>query len=181
MPRTASQPLPPADAIALLIADHRRVDELFKQFEAEDDNRTKAALATEICNELTVHATVEEEIFYPQTVGAFEVEGVDEKDLVWEATVEHGTLEGLIASLDGVDADDEMFDAHVKVLKEYVKHHVKEEEGEMFPKVRRTGLDLEALGAAMQARKEELMAEMDGRGRAAKKRAPAKKTGSRRR
>ena len=173
----AARPNPAAriDAIALLTADHRRVDELFKQFEKEKNGENKASLAMEICNELTVHATAEEELFYPQAVAAFEAAGVEGQDLIWEATVEHGTLEGLIASLDGVDADDQMFDAHVKVLQEYVKHHVKEEEGEMFPKVRSTGLDLEALGEEIAARKEELMAEMGMAAPKAPRKASAKR------
>jgi hemerythrin superfamily protein len=151
----------PTNAIELLIADHRRVDALFKEFENESDGRRKVAIATEICNELTVHATAEEDIFYPRALAAFEVENKsDNKDLIWEATVEHGTLEGLIASLSGVSASDDAFEAHVKVLKEYVKHHVKEEEGQMFPKVRMTGLDLEAMGEEIAARKEQLKRQM---------------------
>jgi hemerythrin superfamily protein len=160
-----------SNAIALLIADHRKVDALFSEFEKEKDGRRKVAIATEICNELTVHATAEEEIFYPRALAAFENEGKqDNKDLIWEATVEHGTLEGLIASLAGVTASDDAFEAHVKVLKEYVKHHVKEEEGQMFPKVRATGLDLEALGREIEARKKQIKAEM-GLSRAPRRRA----------
>lgn len=151
----------PNNAIELLTADHRKVDELFKEFEKETDGRRKVALATQICNELTVHATAEEEIFYPQALAAFENEGKsDDKDLIWEATVEHGTLEGLIASLAGVSAADDAFEAHVKVLKEYVKHHVKEEENQMFPKVRGTSLDLDALGEQIAERKEQLKVQM---------------------
>lgn len=148
------------DAIALLIADHRQVDELFQRFESEEDSRAKVQLAEEICNQLTIHATAEEELFYPQTVAAFEAAGIEETDLVWEATVEHGTLEGLIDALRGTSAGDEMFEAHMKVLKEYVKHHVKEEEGEMFPRVRESGLDLQQLGEAIAMRKEALKEEL---------------------
>ncbi len=151
----------PNNAIKLLTADHRKVDQLFKQFEAEDNGRRKVELATQICNELTVHATAEEEIFYPQALAAFSQKEKDEDSkLIWEATVEHGTLEGLIASLSGMQAEDESFEAHVKVLQEYVKHHVREEENEIFPKVRRTDLDLDALGERIAQRKEELKEEM---------------------
>ena len=152
---------PPANVIELLIADHRRVDGLFKEFEKENDGARKVALASEICNELSVHAAAEEDILYPRALAAFEAAGKsDDKELIWEATVEHGTLEGLIASLAGVAASDDAFDAHVKVLKEYVKHHVKEEEGEMFPKLHGAGLDLVAMRDEVAAHKQALMRRM---------------------
>jgi hemerythrin superfamily protein len=146
------------DAIDLLKADHRKVDELFEQFEAEEGGAGKIRVATRICRELAVHARVEEELLYPRAIGVFDAK---DQDLVWEATVEHGTLAGLIDALGGTAADDDAFEAHVKVLKEYVKHHVKEEENEMFPKLRASGLDLAALGAEILERKEELMASFD--------------------
>lgn len=144
------------DAIDLLIADHRKVDGLFRQFEAEQDDDEKRAIAREICGELMLHARAEEELFYPEALAALEADG--EQDLVWEATVEHGTLAGLIDALDGAERD-EGFDAHVKVLGEYVKHHVGEEEEEMFPKVRESGIDLAALGERIAQRKQTLREE----------------------
>jgi hemerythrin-like domain-containing protein len=150
------------DAIALLKADHKTVSGLFKQYEkAEDDRARKIELATEICTELTIHATIEEEIFYPQARKAF---GDDEDGicLLDEAEVEHGSLKVLIAqieeALDGAGPD-EKTDAKVTVLKEYVEHHVKEEEKELFPKLRKTDMDLAEAGEELRARKEELKAE----------------------
>jgi hemerythrin superfamily protein len=171
----------PNNAITLLTADHRKVDQLFKEFEAEENGRRKVELATQICNELTVHATAEEEIFYPQALAAFSQEEKEEDGkLIWEATVEHGTLEGLIASLSGMQAEDESFEAHVKVLQEYVKHHVREEENEIFPKVRRTELDLDALGERIAQRKEELKEEMglNGSGKSSSSRSSSGRSSS---
>ena len=144
------------DAIALLKADHRAVDDLFAQFEKEKSDPRKIVLATRICRELAVHAKVEEELVYPRALATFKPE---DQTLIWEATVEHGTLSGLIDALGGAAASDADFDAHVKVLKEYVKHHVQEEELQMFPRLRATGLDLELMGEQITARKNELMAQ----------------------
>jgi hemerythrin superfamily protein len=149
------------DAIALLKTDHRTVEALFAEFEDEQSKPRKITLATRICRELAVHAKVEEELVYPRALSIF---GKDEQGLIWEATVEHGTLSGLIDALGGAAATDEDFDAHVKVLKEYVKHHVREEENEIFPRLRATGLDLEALGEEIADRKDELMERFDGPG-----------------
>jgi hemerythrin-like domain-containing protein len=150
------------DAIALLKADHKTVSGLFKEYDkAEDDRARKVELATEICTELTIHAAIEEEIFYPQ---AREALGDDEDgtSLLDEAEVEHGSLKVLIAqieeALDGAGPD-EKTDAKVTVLKEYVEHHVKEEEKELFPKVRKSTMDLAEVGEELRARKEELKAE----------------------
>lgn len=96
----------------------------------------------------------------------------DDKDLIWEATVEHGTLEGLIAVIQDAESNDVMYDAHLTVLKEYVEHHVKEEEKEMFPKVRKTGIDLDGMGQEIQTRKDELIA-----GAAPQRGTRAKRTG----
>src|SRR5688572_4506847 len=146
------------DALDLLKADHRKVEELFAQFEAEQGNAAKIRVATKICRELAVHAKVEEELVYPRAIAVL---GNEDQELIWEATVEHGTLSGLIDALGGTSAEDDAFEAHVKVLKEYVKHHVKEEENEMFPKLRASGLDLEGLAEEILERKEELMASFD--------------------
>jgi hemerythrin-like domain-containing protein len=146
------------DAIALLTADHKKVKALFKDFEKlkeqEDAGDEKAALVERICMELMVHATVEEEIFYPAVRDA-----INDDDLVDEAEVEHASAKDLIAQLQSAEPGDEQYDARVTVLGEYVDHHVKEEEGEMFPKARKK-VDVAALGAEIADRKAELMADM---------------------
>lgn len=144
------------DAIALLKADHRTVDELFEKFENSKRADQKAKIAQDICDELTVHATIEEKDFYP---AAQEVLG-EEKDLVDEARVEHASLKWLIAQIEAESPDSELWEAKVIVLKEYVQHHVKEEEKEMFPKLKKTELDLKALGAQLAASKAELKKKM---------------------
>jgi len=144
------------DAISFLMNQHREVEELFKQFEklGEDGSPDeKEPIVRTACEKLTVHATIEEEIFYP---AAREVE--DAESLLNEAEVEHSTAKDLIATLDEMDANEEMFSATFTVLSEYIKHHVKEEEGELFPKVKKSGLDLDALGQELAARAEDLMA-----------------------
>jgi hemerythrin superfamily protein len=140
-------------AFKILKKDHETVDALFKEWKSADDNARKAALVNEICNALTVHAQIEEEILYPEALRALDNDG---DALIREAAVEHGTLKGLITRLDGSGPSDEMFEAHVTVLMEYVKHHVKEEENEMFPKIEKTDLDLEDIGLRMQVRKDQL-------------------------
>ena len=142
----------PSDALALLRQDHTKVQGLFDQFEKTRSEDRKSALAQEICQELTVHAQIEEEIFYPAAR-----EALREEDLIDEATVEHQSAKDLIAQIEGSSAGSELFDAKVKVLGEYIKHHVKEEQNEMFAQIRKTKLDLKALGEQMQARKMELM------------------------
>jgi hemerythrin superfamily protein len=148
------------DAIKLLTADHKEVKALFKEYEKlvkdEAADEDKQALAEEICTMLTVHATAEEELFYPAARDALG----DDEDLIDEADVEHSTAKELIAQIQGSSPDDPHYDAKVKVLGEYIDHHVKEEEGEIFPKVKKGGLDTAAIGAEIAARKEELMAEM---------------------
>jgi hemerythrin superfamily protein len=140
-------------AITLLKNDHATVDALFKEWERAEDKPTKASLVNDICNALSVHAKIEEEIFYPQAMNVLDRDG---DDLIREAAVEHGTLKGLIQRIADTGPSDDMFEAHVKVLMEYVKHHVKEEENEMFPKIERTELDLEELGARLMDRKADL-------------------------
>ncbi|WP_428309531.1 hemerythrin domain-containing protein [Hydrocarboniphaga sp.] len=144
-------------ATKLLIADHREVDALFTEFESADDSAKKASIVTRICRSLTVHAEIEEKIFYPESRRVLDK---DDQDMVDEAFVEHASLKGLIMRLDGMKPGDALFGAYVTVLKEYVQHHVKEEESEYFPKVEKTGLDLDALGARMKTLKDQLMAEM---------------------
>lgn len=145
------------DAIAMLIADHDNVKRLFKSFEKakedEVDDDEKQQLVQEICAELTIHAQLEEEIFYPAARDA-----IDDEDLIDEAEVEHASAKDLIAQLEDMDPGDELYDAKVTVLGEYIDHHVKEEQDEMFPKVRKAKIDLEELATEMQARKDELLA-----------------------
>lgn len=144
------------DAIALLKADHAAVSRMFDDYDKSRSAPTKAALVAEICTALSVHAQIEEEIFYPAVKGALK-----DKTLLPEATVEHAGVKDLIAQLEGAEPDGAMVDAKVKVLSEYVKHHVKEEQNEMFPKVKASSIDLVALGARLSARKDELLALSD--------------------
>jgi hemerythrin superfamily protein len=148
------------DAITLLSADHAKVKKLFKEFQdlKEEDGSAedKSALVTQICSELKVHAEIEEEIFYPAVRKA-----IDDGDLMDEALVEHAGAKELIAQLEDMSPDDELYDAKVTVLGEQIQHHVKEEEGEMFPKAKKAKVDGEALGVQMTERKAELMAELE--------------------
>ncbi|HEX2829837.1 MAG TPA: hemerythrin domain-containing protein [Burkholderiales bacterium] len=148
------------DAIELLKKDHREVEGLFKEFEELEDNAEAAEQVIETaCTELKLHDKIETEIFYPAVREAAEQEEI--ADLLDEAEVEHDTVRELIEKLEGMDPTDGKRHAHFTVLSEYVKHHVKEEEKEMFPKVKKLkSLDLKALFDAMKARKEALMAEM---------------------
>jgi hemerythrin superfamily protein len=143
------------DAIALLTADHREVADMFEQFDQLGDRATasKEKLKDKICKALIAHTMIEEEIFYPAVRGKIE-EG---EDMVDEAVVEHAAAKDLIQQLQEMQPDDELYDAKVKVLGEQIEHHVKEEEKEMFPKVKKSGLDLLALGQEMAMRKQELM------------------------
>jgi hemerythrin superfamily protein len=153
--RTTSRKQPASsrapDAITLLRADHKLVEGLFDKFEKARGNDRKSAIAEQICNELTVHATIEEEIFYPAARKVLR-----EEDLVDEATVEHQGAKDLIAQIQGSRPSDKLWEAKVTVLSEYIKHHVKEEQNEMFPRIKKTKLDLRALGDQLQARKMEL-------------------------
>ena len=149
------------DAIALLKADHRKVEGLFEDFEKATASAKKAALVRQICTELTVHTKIEEDIFYPACRGKIEEDTLD------EAYVEHDGAKVLIAELMDSEPNDAFYDAKVKVLSEEIKHHVKEEEARsegMFAQAREAGLDMDALGEAMRARKAELMAEFKAEG-----------------
>lgn len=140
-------------AIDLLKADHKNVEEMFSVYEETQGESKKKKLAAEICNALAVHAQVEEELFYPEVKAALK-----DKELVPEATVEHGVIKDLVAQIEGDEEGGEMFDARVKVLSEYVKHHVKEEESEIFPKLKQSSLDLVELGTRMAESFEHLRA-----------------------
>jgi len=142
------------NAITLLRADHQKVTDLFENFEKSRATAKKKVIAQEICKELTVHATIEEEIFYPAAKAA-----LDDTEMVPEALVEHDGVKKLIAEIEG-SVEGEMFEARVKVLSELIKHHVKEEQTELFPAVKKTSLDLTALGAQLVARKTELLEEL---------------------
>jgi hemerythrin superfamily protein len=147
----------PRDAIALLRADHMKVTELFDQFEKAREDSRKQKLASEICNELKVHTTIEEEIFYPTVRGVL----LKEHDLLDEAFVEHSSAKELIAQIEAGAPQDDKWEAKVMVLSEYIKHHVKEEQNELFPKVRKTKLDLRELGQRLAMRKKQLMGAME--------------------
>ena len=148
--------VPKNEAIAQLTADHARVKKMFKQYDrlakADAADSEKQQVAALICAELTAHATAEEEIFYPAARSA-----LDEPDLIDEADVEHASAKDLIAQIEGSSPSDDHYDAKVKVLGEYINHHVQEEEGEMFPKVRRAKLDTVALGEQIAQRKAQIM------------------------
>ena len=148
-------PTPNLDAVALLKADHRKVEDLFAKFEAAKGDGKKKALAEQICMELTIHTRIEEDIFYPACEG-----GVEE-DLLKEAYVEHDSAKVLIAEIEAGGPDDEFYDAKVKVLSEMIEHHVEEEEKRvegMFAQARKAGLDMDGLGERMMAEKKQLMA-----------------------
>ncbi len=146
---------PTLDAIGLLKADHRQVEQWFEAFEKTKSDAKKQDLAARICKALTVHTTIEEEIFYP----AF-LQATEDKDMHHEAEIEHAGAKNLIAQIEKSGPDDDYYDSKVKVLSEMIKHHVKEEEqrGGMFAEAKQSDMDLVALGAQMAARKKELMA-----------------------
>lgn len=158
------------DAISMLEDDHHKVLALFDHFEdikESNAHKEKQTIVADACRELTVHTTIEEEVFYPAVRAA-----VDDNDLMNEALVEHDGAKSLIYDLEQLDAGDEMFNAKFTVLSENVRRHVKEERNNMFPKVRATDIDLKALGRKMAARKEQLM---NGKGGAAPEPRPARR------
>jgi len=151
--KTSSQ-----DAISLLKADHRQVEEWFSEFEGARSASKKQQLASRICEALTVHTTIEEEIFYP----AF-LQATEDKDIHHEAVVEHDGAKKLIAQIQSMSPEDDYFDAKVTVLSEMIKHHVKEEEkpGGMFAEAKKSDMDLAALGEDLLARKRELQSDSE--------------------
>ena len=151
----------PKDAVALLKEDHRTVEDLFAQFEKARGEGRKQELATEICTELTIHAQIEEEIFYPAC------EGKVEEELLKEAYVEHDGAKVLIAQIMAGEPSDEFYDAKVTVLQEQIEHHVEEEEKRLeglFSQARAAGLDMDALGEELRTRKEQLKTEIEANG-----------------
>lgn len=151
---SAKPKLLPLDAIALLKADHEAVSQLFAEYDKNGSNAEKKALVAKICTALTVHAQIEEEMFYPAVLRALK-----DKLPGPEAMVEHTGMKDLIAQLEGMEPDGGMYDARVMVLLEYLKHHVTEEQHETFSKAKASSLDMIDLGARMAARKEELLAQ----------------------
>lgn len=146
------------DAVELLTSQHREVTAMFKEFEELSDRAkaSKKKIADKICANLIMHAAIEEEIFYPAVRG----KGKEAEEMVEEAIVEHAAAKDLITQIQEMDPDEELYDAKVKVLGEQIEHHVEEEEKEMFPKVKKMGLDLAALGQEMAGRRDELMASL---------------------
>jgi hemerythrin superfamily protein len=148
----------PRDAIDILTRDHGTVNELFKKFAALAGSATTTAslaLVHEICTELTIHAAIEEEIFYPAVRKT-----INDDDLMNEAEIEHATAKFLIKQLLPLESDDEYFHAKVTVLREYTRHHINEEESEMFPKIRKSQLDLTMLGQQIMERKTALKSQL---------------------
>ena len=143
------------DAIKLLTEDHNKVKKMFKEFEKlskKSDEEGKEELATQICKELTVHAQLEEEIFYPAVR-----EAIEDDDLMNEAMVEHASAKDLISQIQSMAASDPMYDAVVTVLGEYINHHIEEEQNEIFPRAQKSKMDLEEIGLEIVERKEALI------------------------
>jgi hemerythrin superfamily protein len=143
------------DAIALLKADHRAVEKLFSQFDKARQDDRKKMLADKICQELRLHMRIEEEIFYPASR-----QYLKDQDIVDEAVVEHAAAKDLMGEIEAMQPGDDLYDAKVTVLEEQIEHHVEEEETEYFPLVRKTDMDLKAVGFQMKARKEALITQM---------------------
>jgi hemerythrin-like domain-containing protein len=147
------------DAIELLMEDHKKVQKIFKEFEKSKDelgNEEKAQIVGQACQELKIHTKLEEEIFYPAAR-----EAIEDEELLDEAEVEHAAAKRMIDELENMQPADELYDARFTVLGEYVNHHIKEEQNEMFPQVKKAKLDLEDLGRRMMQRKQELQGEME--------------------
>jgi len=145
-----------ADPVSMLKEDHKNVKQLFDQFEDTDDERVQMEIAKKAINELKVHATIEEEIFYPGVATM-----VDDTELMSEATEEHHVVHFLIDELDNQNLDHDTFHAKFIVLAENVRHHIKEEEGEMMPKIDGDQAEMQELGSRMAERKQELMENPD--------------------
>lgn len=145
-------------ALEMLKEDHDKVKKAFKEFEKMDreDTETMQELVQKVCEDLKVHTTLEEEIFYPAVR-----EAIEDEDVMNEAQVEHETAKMLIEQLENMGPDDPNFHATFTVLGDYVNHHIAEEEGEMLPQAKKTDLDFEDLAQRMKARRNELMGEME--------------------
>jgi hemerythrin-like domain-containing protein len=148
------------DILKMLAEDHKKVKKMFDKFEKmkeeeDQDVEAKEMLVEMCCAELTVHAQLEEELFYPALRDA-----IDDMDLIDEAEVEHASAKQLIGELNSMQPDDELYDAKFTVLGEYVKHHIEEEEKEIFPKAKKADLDLEAMAEEARERKQEMREEL---------------------
>lgn len=158
---TARKPAAKMGAVGMLIADHKKVQKAFKDFEKlkkGGSKRGKSDIVRQTCADLTVHTTIEEEIFYPAARKA-----IKDMDVMDEAAVEHAGAKELIAQLESMQPGDDLYDAKFTVLGESVNHHIREEQNEMFPKVRKTKLDLNALGEQMAQRRAELESQISTR------------------
>ena len=146
------------DAIKLLTDDHAKVQKMFKEFEKlhKKNEEGREELAQQICKELTIHAQLEEEIFYPAAR-----EAIDDEHLMNEAAVEHQAAKDMISKIQSLNSSDPMYDALVSVLGEYVNHHIEEEQNEIFPKMEKAKVDLEEIGSEIAERKEALMGEQE--------------------
>jgi len=143
------------NAIALLKEDHEKVKELFDKFEEANGSATKAKIVADAVKELKIHATVEEELFYP----ALRQKMDDEEGILEEADEEHHVAKVLIAELETMRGDEDHWEAKFTVLAESVRHHIKEEEGQMFKEAKKTDIDFEVLGSQMAHLKQKLMQE----------------------
>jgi hemerythrin superfamily protein len=154
--KTTKQPL----AVGFLMQQHRNVETLFDDYENTENSAEKSKLTEKICLMLAVHAKIEEELLYPAAQ-----DQIEEPDLVDEANVEHATAKDLIAQIETMQVGDDLYDAKVKVLGEYIAHHVKEEETELFPQVKKTDMDLTAIGARLKTRAVQIEKELKAGGR----------------
>ncbi|HEX7047734.1 MAG TPA: hemerythrin domain-containing protein [Gammaproteobacteria bacterium] len=141
-------------ASALLRDDHVRVQDMFKEYKKADASR-KQELARTICSELKVHTRIEEELFYPSFRDAS-----NQMDLVNEAEVEHASAKQLIKEIESMQPDDRLYDAKIKVLGEYVNHHIREEEEQMFPQAEKAGIDTAEMAEQLSQRKSELQEQL---------------------
>lgn len=159
MASVLAKPVPANEprAIAMLKEDHRVFDRLFKEFEKATGKR-KRDIAQELCLRITMHSKIEEEVFYPA------IRGKVDEDEIEEAIVEHQAAEAIIEELEEMDGSEELYDAKVHVLGEQLRHHIEEEETEMFEEAKRSGLDLDAIGDRMQAKQDELVREVEAKG-----------------
>jgi hemerythrin-like domain-containing protein len=164
------------DAIEMLVEDHKRVQKLLKEFEKteRDDGAAVRELVETACMELQIHSMLEQEIFYPAVRSHVADNDMDSQDLLNEAEVEHEAIDELITKLQELEADDPMYCAHFAVFGEYVKHHIKEEEKELLPEVKKMkALDLQQLAEDMRLRREELFAQIEEGERETEKEAAA--------
>ena len=160
-----------SNAFTLLKDDHKKVKKLFKEFQSiknrDDSDERKSELVKQICREITVHAQIEEEMFYPAARQA-----IGDEDVMEEAGIEHASVKQLVSQLESMEPGDPHYDAIVKVMGEYVEHHVREEEDQMFPMLKKAKLDAKGLGEQITRRKEELMGDADAMP-ASKRRSPS--------